>query len=128
MSAAAFQPCTSQDYRNYGYRIHTIDEDWGFYAPVQLPHGATITKMTFYWWTQLGSSGKLSLYRNQLNNYYDLMGFAVTGSGIGSSTDSSISYATIDNSQYAYYFEFEPDDTFCNCYGATIEYTFTEPY
>ncbi len=45
-----------------------------------------------------------------------------------SSQDTTIDYAAVDNSQYAYYVYWRLPDNAVLGYGAVIEYTFTEPY
>jgi hypothetical protein len=124
-------------YHKYYYGIkegEDIDIICYFFAPVQLPHGATVTKLTFYW-----SDGDpdydvhLNLRKLHMTDNYTLMASASsTGSGYdGSSYDDSISDATIDNSQFCYSLYLFWDSGLADyiiAYGAIIEYTFTETY
>ena len=103
-------------------------------TPVQLPNGAIITKMTIYW-SDLDSivNAMFSLGRTQANgeNTVEMAYVESTGSsGPGSSLDTSINYATIDNSQYTYYLNaifVWPEYDLC-VRSALIEYDFSGPY
>jgi hypothetical protein len=111
----------------------TTASDAGFQAPVQLPHGATVTKITFYWHdSDPNECISLDLARTTMAGGWLTMGSAAsTGSaGDGSSYDDSISDATIDNSQYGYVLHIEIPANFyeLEAHSAFIEYTFTETY
>ncbi len=132
LSAADFQPqVDGYDFSNTGQRLQNVDGSSDNYiAPVQLPHGATVTRLTFYWRDTSSSNGVLSLYRNGLAGTSSLMAYASTSgnAGNGSSYDSTISYATVDNSQYSYFLSLGLPDSNVWCYGAIIEYTYTGPH
>jgi hypothetical protein len=77
-----------------------------FFAGVQLPHGATVTNVTFYWY-----DFDASLYMDftlcrliptTTVRYVMASGSSSGSSGYGISIDTSISYPDIDNSQYSY--------------------------
>ena len=76
-------------------------------APLQLPHGTTITNVTFYFYDMDTSSFSFLLLRENQTNY-DFMG-SVTNTPPGDKLGddhisfSSISYATIDNNNYHYW-------------------------
>jgi hypothetical protein len=79
-------------------------------CPIVLPHGVTITGITGY-----GSSGNWAFYRRTLSdNSTDVM-----ASGAYGSEDTSISYATVDNSQYSYVCELSDNTP----YGVSVKYT-----
>ncbi len=121
--AAAFTPRNNNTYvENYGYRL---SGEVFFVAPVNLPHRATVTNLTYYWINEAPASARLHLSRSYMNGSIDEMANAwISGSGNGSSWDDTIDYADIDNSLYSYYLEFfiGPD---MGCYGVIIEYTYT---
>ncbi len=114
-----------------------------YFAPVQLPHRATITKFTFYWSDSSNDDGTALLYRTNLQGSEDLMaltqssGGSSSGSGTGttvtsSSSDTTIDNATVDNSSYTYYaylhLPTDSNDATIIAYGISIEYTITQPY
>lgn len=132
--AAAFRPKQDgYDFRNLGYQLipENATSEY-YYAPVQLPHGATVTKMTFYWYDSSSSNnGEAILYQNNLAGMG--LGMAVVNTsgdgGGGSSYDDTIAHATIDNSQYAYYVRWHlPDSNDVRGRGVVIEYTYTGPH
>jgi hypothetical protein len=112
--AAAFRSYEDgYDYENHARHLfhkHSpgggLDNGW-YMAPVSLPDGATVTKMTFYWYRNGTDIGAARLQRTELGegNYEDLaVAFAPTGSALnGSSSDVFIAGGPIDNSQYAYW-------------------------
>lgn len=130
--AAAFRPQEDgYQFTNYGSQLTNDNgaSDY-YYAPVQLPHGATVTKMTWYWSDTSTSNGIAALRRGAKIGSYLLMAEAqTTGSGgNGSSYDDTISYATIDNQNYTYYLRWSLADTDVKGYYVAIEYTYTGPY
>jgi hypothetical protein len=75
-------------------------------APVHLPHGAVVTALKVFFYDNATSNLDASLDRIPLTSggYYGMAN--VDSSGItewGNKTDTTISYATIDNSQYSYH-------------------------
>ena len=136
--AAAFMPVTNDDYNNDGSYVYKYGSTGcnNFCAPVHLPHGATVTKVTFYWYDNNTSyDGKVQLFRryHSLSLNYKMAEVSSTGSsGNGSGYDDSISYATVDNSINAYFLYMYLSDgdvgdgSLRGC-GVVIEYTTTEP-
>jgi len=105
--AAQFVPKLNDDFIiNSGWGVRNIDEDYikQLFAGVQLPHGATITEITFYWL----DSGILDVscyLARRVPTTYEIMA-TVSSSGIGgygNSSTSSITFPIVDNSQNAYY-------------------------
>jgi hypothetical protein len=101
------------DYENHGRHLlhkHSpgggLNNGW-YMAPVNLPDGATVTKMTFYWYRNGSYIGAARLQRTKLGEgtYEDLaVAFAPMGSAMnGSSSDVIVAGGPIDNSQYAYW-------------------------
>ena len=131
VSAAAFGPQLEEySFQNWGAYLFNWDGDSDFYhAPVQLPHGVTVTRMTFYWRDESPDNGQAQLCRNEMDGTAEEMANAVTsgGDGIDDSFDDTINYATIDNSQYAYFLSWSLPNFDVVGYGVIIEYTYTGP-
>jgi len=106
--AAAFVSCYSTyDTYNGGSSLQNneVSATAYFVAALKLPHGATVTNVTFYWYdvdttwdVQLG----LTLY-NQTYAFSIAWCTSSGDSGYGSSYDDTIYYATINNNEYAYF-------------------------
>ncbi|MHC4624789.1 MAG: hypothetical protein ACYS4W_12900 [Planctomycetota bacterium] len=132
LPAANFRPMREgYSYQNNGYElIGNVTVKSIYFAGVQLPHRATVTKVTFYWRDYSSDTGTTYLYMsNFMGAAYEMATVDTTGTGgNGSSYDDTISYATIDNSQYAYYLRLLLPDGLVRAYGVVIEYTYTEPH
>ncbi|RMF38282.1 MAG: hypothetical protein D6759_01180 [Chloroflexi bacterium] len=136
--AAAFVPqnnYTDQTYNGGSIVRSTASPGFTFNAPVFLPHSATVTKMTAYWYDNYsGGDGTITLRRTPLNTAFSVKLAEVNTSGNGgngTSADTSIDYAQIDNSQYTYYLTADlPTDgtSYVGLYGVVIEYTIGQPY
>jgi len=77
----------------------------GFYGAVQLPHGVTVTNVTFYWHdANAGLDFDCALWRIRGDGSIDDMTYATSSgsAGAGSTVDTTIDFAEIDNSQYTY--------------------------
>jgi hypothetical protein len=128
VSAAAFQP----EVDGYDYLItHQISNfnntSQYWVAPVQLPQGAMVTKITFYWYDRSFYNASLRLDRhNRTISSYSVMAEAWSSddTGDGSTEDTSIDYAVIDNTQYNYWVWVHLPRTATRLYGVTIEYTY----
>jgi hypothetical protein len=102
-----------------------------FVAPLQLPQGATITDVTFYWYDNGTDVIDFSLVRYKRVQAYT-MGSCSSPStepvGDGTSSPIAISFATIDNSQYIYYLQLylpaSPTEGEYMFYYAIIEYEY----
>jgi hypothetical protein len=81
--------------------------DATLYGSVQIPDGVTVTNVTFYWF-DADVTFDMSFYLNRLsteNAILEMASGASSGnSGPGSTADTNIEYANIDNSQYSYFF------------------------
>ena len=102
-----------QERHNAGYAIHMLEEDYipsygDFYAPVQLPSGVTITRLTSYWWDNGPNLVECELWRKLHGAPKELLATVnsplASGPGDGVTSDFTIDHATIDN-QYQYYIE-----------------------
>lgn len=113
-----------------------------YLAPVQLPHGATVTEFTFFWTDSSNEDGYAVLFRIDLQGGEVEMARAEThggssGGGGGStvtssSSDTSIDFAVIDNSQYAYYvwlrLPMDSNGATVDAHGVIIRYTIDRPH
>ena len=132
VSAAAFSPRTDgYQYTNGGMELHPDNSiSPTYYAPVQLPHNAKITKLTFYWEDQsISDDCSCTLFRNTNPASYTMAECSSSGySGDGGSSDNTIpvSYATVDNAHYSYYLKWYLPTSDCSGYSAILEYTYTE--
>ena len=76
-------------------------------APVHLPHGATVTQVTFYGYDLHDTNVKITLKRQKFYSGGTSVNLAshtsATNTGEYNAVESSISFATVDNSQYTYY-------------------------
>jgi hypothetical protein len=133
VAAAAFHPHQDgYDFRNDGRTLAPEDETSTFYlAPVQLPHGAVVTKVIFSWSDGADpQDGSASLYRVDGMGGETVMATMETQAAGGAyySTDETINVPTIDNGQYAYYVWLVLPHPDVWAHSVTIEYTITEPY
>jgi hypothetical protein len=123
--AAAFTPRNNDMYvKNEAYYL---TGEGFFVAPVHLPQGVTVTKLTYYWRNEAPASARIHLSRNYMDGTAEEMANTwINGSvhGNGVSWTDRIDYAEIDNSLYSYFLELGvgPD---MRCYGVIIEYTHT---
>ncbi len=110
--AAAFVPSSNtMNWRNLGtlLRNYEISGTATFYAAVQLPQGATVTNLTFYWFDNgIDSALECRLYRYDQTMTW-LIAYAsnsppsnAPGDGVSYDDDGIINYAVVDNNKYAY--------------------------
>ena len=130
---AAFAPADeAYQYAQLGQKLTPNNSSSSaYYAPVSLPHGATVTKLTFYWRDTDGASNAvIALDRSAFNGFVSTMASAASSgsSGDGSATDSTIASATVDNSQYEYILGVTLPSASTSLYGVVIEYTIDRPY
>ena len=131
VSAPAFQP-ESHTYQ-YGITsgwVRNLDGDSDYYnAPVQLPHGATLTKLVFFWKDGSAANGYCQLWRVSFSGGRGLGVASVdtTGSaGVADSSEVTITMlSTVDNSQYAYGLIVYLPDSNVEAFGAIIEYVYS---
>ena len=101
-----------------------------FRAPVNLPQGATITKVTLYGYRSTAlSTLDLGLYRSDRAGSQEEMARCIADwtDEYGSISDESITYPTIDNVNYEYGFQLQVDPDAavddCTFTGVVIEWT-----
>jgi hypothetical protein len=123
--AAAFTPRNNDMYvKNEGYYL---TGEGFFVAPVYLPHGVTVTNLSYYWKNEAPACARLHLSRNYMDGTAEEMANTwISGNvhGNGFSWTDRIDYAEIDNSLYSYFLELGIGSDM-RCYGVTIEYTHT---
>lgn len=138
--APAFQPRVSgMQYANSGNSLFpTVDGGTAvFIAPVQLPHGAVIQKLTLNWSDDSNTdSVSARLYRTDLLTSETTLA-TVDSSGspsvTGATTTSSIATPIVDNSSYSYYiwatlYKDSLIPTLGQLHSVVIEYTIDRPY
>ncbi len=113
---------------NLGSYIYMLEEDYipyygSFYAPVQLPSGVNITRLTSYWWDNGPNLVECGLYRRIFGSLEELLATVnsplASSPGYGVTSNFTINHATIDNSwQYYIKLRLPPrPDGFPNDYG-----------
>jgi hypothetical protein len=106
--ASSFNPYDNTMNVFYGGAVSNFGAtDASLYGSVQIPDGVTVTNVTFYWFdTDVTFDISFYLYRISTDNAILEMatGSSSGNSGPGSTIDTNIEYASIDNSQYSYYF------------------------
>ena len=132
--AEAFHPGSNVNYFNtYGMGGAYISATGGnaLVAPVHLPDGATVTKMTVYF--NDSSTSDMTVYFHRLSyiggGYFNLATVTSSGTaGYYTKTDTTISYATIDNTDggYLIYAYSTAWDSNLKLMGVTITYTISE--
>ena len=130
--AAAFHPKWLQyyDYINNGdfliHKGHTYGAPGIYYAPLQLPHLATITKVTFYYFSADVDDGHvLKLVRTLLTegSIPTMNILAELHSIAGDGSDEITLSETVDNNGYGYFFEYTANITNAHFYRVLVEYT-----
>jgi hypothetical protein len=136
ISASAFAPYEDgYDFENHSRFLKHLHSPGGgtangwYLAPYRLPQGATVTKMTFYWYDGSATKqAKATLQRTEFGqgNYQDMASAESPLSGApgnGSSFDDTVSSAVIDNARYAYWVLWDlPADANMSAAGVVIEY------
>jgi len=132
--SSTFQPEEDgYDYENISAGIINIDGNSKHYrAPLQLPHGAALTKITFYWRDiSVDFDAYVQLWRNHNigSGYTEGIVYSSGSAGWGeSSLDLTGENLVVDNSQDLYDLRcYLPSSDF-TLRGVIIEYTFTETY
>jgi len=98
-----------------------------FHADIQLPDGATVTKLTFYWDDSSAANGYCTLWRTPFALHGIEMAKANTDGETSvrdSSEDDTIFFAVVDNSSYAYGLTLYLPDSGIDVFGAIVEYTY----
>ena len=137
-------------YNNLGNQLEWVDgsicnAQGYFFAPVQLPDGATITSITLHFESGVEDTVypsippcddpamQIRLMRSNFANSNDEIAVLNQGnepSGYIHRTTSSISYGLVDNDLYTYFIELSmwSNGSFLSFWGAEIEYTISAPY
>jgi hypothetical protein len=134
ISFAAFVPLSSND--NYTYSaltgLHNLNDAWPLlgHAPLQLPHGATITNATFYIYDNDDDYFEF-LLRRENSSGYNIMAYvsnapASDTPGYTSVSASAIDYATVDNNNYHYFIYFRIPHSSISASYYRLRYAFIE--
>jgi hypothetical protein len=129
IQAVAFQPQNEKfPYYMDGKEIFNYTgQSATYFAPVLLPHGVTVTKVTFYYFDEINESdncGVAVLERhNNAGNRQAMASIVTNDDGISSNYDDEIDYAPIDNSLYSYYSSLFLCSGNVHAYSVIIEYT-----
>jgi len=142
VSFSAFVTSYDQD-ASYDYTTglvnHNTDATLECYAPLQLPHGATITNVTIYFYDNDDGSFAFYLERGNWTVVYQEIGYASNSPGSATPGYTQLSlgqgdtgyfkseYATVDNNNWHYYLElYMPSNsttpTNCRFLYALVEY------
>lgn len=104
------------------------------FAPVQLPHGATVTNVTFYFTDNASGNLRMRLYKqsHSTTSFDDLASIDtnfVSGTNVDR-TDSSIDFAIIDNTVNSYFLSVDsagwPGNSTLSINSVIIQYTTTQ--
>lgn len=131
--AAAFVPGVyTFQYYNSGSNLYST-YGANYFAPVNLPDGCTVTKVTFYF-DDAAAGGDVTMYLRRHDFGFDL-GYTMAeitsaDGGYGNDYDDTISYSQIDNESNTYflYAVFGTTGIDLQVKSVTIEYEFTRPY
>ncbi len=123
--ASAFGPTSDNyDYDNEGYSLKTVTGGGAFTAAPRLPHGATVTSMTAHFRDQDAVNfGIVEMHRTEFGTHVE-MAQVYSADYVDSSSDTSINYAVIDNSQYSYYLYMGVLGPSITLYEVLIEFTY----
>lgn len=126
-------------YDNEGYYLknESTQNEW-FTAPVQLPHGALITKLNVGWRDGSEHTAQVVLRRRSFTDFSVSFDSMANVRSVGTShsirsgvwSDDTIDFAYVDNERYIYYLEasMPPVSEDIMLYGVTIEYEVFGPY
>ena len=140
VSFSAFVPPSSDDSVTYSYTYglrNTDTADLNYcYAPLQLPHGATITNATFYFYDNDDDDFFFDILRHNTTGSYNEIGYCYNLPGSDTPGYANVSlqtyypqYATVDNNNYHYYLVMtlpysSTSSTYYRFYYALIEYAY----
>jgi hypothetical protein len=137
ISAPAFQPhMDSYQFARTGYMLYTTSGDM-YNAPVNLPNGSEVTKVTFHF-RNSSASEDLTMYLRRAevpgateNTMAQVTSVYTTeNNGFASGYDDTIDYAVIDNESYRYWLkaDFNGTGSTLQVTAVVIEYEYDEPY
>jgi len=129
ISAEGFNPASDVAFGNsWGMGGAYITSGTGaLVAPVQLPHGAVVTSFKVFFNTNAALTASLQ-YHPMASGAFWTMGSVTSGTGYNNRTDTSINYATIDNTSNCYFIRAYSSSwsSSLNIMGAVITYTISE--
>jgi hypothetical protein len=140
VSYSAFVPPSSDDSVSYSttYGLRNTDTHVlsPCFAPLQLPHGATITNATFYFYDYDTDWFDFYVCRGNTTDTYDQIGYAGNAPGSDTPEYANVSlsslnadYATVDNNNYHYFLSLylpysSTSTSYYRFYYALIEYEY----
>jgi len=133
VSAAAFRPVRgTYNYQNWGNMLTPDDSSSPYYyAPVQLPHGATVIALAFTWQDYSAANDAMCrLYRNSLDGGGSAMATVSSSDSLGNGSSGTLGVTgpVVANDNYAYFLEWYLPNNNTSGYAVLIIYTFTGPY
>ena len=106
IAGEGFVPGSNVDYFNsYGNGgAYIVSGGGALVAPVHLPNGAVVTEFRVYYYDNSTNDLSVSLEREGFSSGYGALANVTTADapGYSNGTDTTISYATIDNTAYSY--------------------------
>ena len=133
ISAAAFHPSgNGYAYTNIGSYLSPSDSVSSLYeASVQLPHGAEIVSLTYYWYdSDVSNDTWVELIQSDLygSGTPFIVASSTGSSGADSTTESCSSSCVVDNQLYAYFVQASLPAIATQLHAVQIEYVITGPY
>jgi hypothetical protein len=126
LTGADFTPFSQEDhYTNSGARFESsgiVDRD--FQAGVNLPNGARLDRLTFYYWGTTTTTVSANLAKVNLNGTYFYVGGVTSALAAGNGSGNSTAFTSneVNNNSFAYWLFYR----FANgpkAYGVSIQYT-----
>lgn len=113
----------SEKYFNMGFSLSTYDSTVQFYAPVHLPEGVTVTRITFYWNDVSGvANAELILNSSSFLNAHVQEASVWTTGNTYSDTSSSLATSVVIQEDRFYYLTLVLPINIV-VYGVELEYT-----
>lgn len=126
LTGADFTPSSQEDhYTNSGARFESsglVDRD--FQAGVNLPNGARLDKLTFYYWGTTTTTVSANLAKVNINGVYFYVGGVTSALAAGNGSGNATPFTSneVNNNSFAYWLFYR----FANgpkAYGVSIQYT-----
>jgi len=127
LTGANFSPITNScNFDNNGTCIFKDQDCHYFIAPINLPDGVNIEKITFYWKdSNIENDASIRLKSSSLDGTDDTL-VTINSDGYENEPSSSFEIVSIpiDNSQFGYYLYLTMDtEHYVEVYGVRIEYS-----
>ena len=126
LTGADFTPFSQEyHYTNSGARFESsglVDQD--FQAGVNLPNGARLDQLTFYYWGTTTKTVSANLAKVNINGVYSYVGGVTSALAAGNGSGSTTAFASneVNNNSFAYWLFYRfPNGP--KAYGVSIQYT-----